>query len=165
MITIAIDSAGHAGNPPVVMLATKHTASKGQSAYALRVGPAEHSIYKDCTSNWREKFTAALIVSTILPIYGPNHELLIDWDFNVENRRMRLQDYIRRLLGVKFFSDPTKTNPKISFSNDSDPNVKKADLKAWMAYHRTGLFSVRAGMFLIREAPNLMKDIQSLRPA
>ena len=162
MTTIAIDSAGHAGNPPVVMLATKHTSSKGQSASALRVGPDEHSTYKDCTDNWREKFTAALIVKTILPIYGPNHELLIDWDFNKENRRNRLQDYIRRLLGVRFYGEPGKTNPRISFSNDSDPDVKRADLKAWMAYHKKGLFSVRAGVFSVREAPDLMKDIGSL---
>jgi len=159
---IAIDSAGHAGNPPVLMLATKHTSSKGQSARALRVGPAEHSTYVDCTDNWREKFTAALIVRTILPIYGPDHALLIDWDFNVVNRRMRLQDYIRRLLGVRFYGEPSKTNPKISFSNDSDPDVKRADLKAWLAYHQMGLFSVRAGLFTVRDAPGLLNDIMSL---
>lgn len=154
MTQIGVDSAGHAGQPPIVMVATK-TTSKGQSAIVLVVDEAAHSIYENCTDNWREKLTAALVYHTILPIYGPNHGIIIDWDFNILYKRQRVQEYLRHLIGTKFYEQPWLTNPSISFANDSDPFVKHADQKAWLAYHKKGRWQRKY-------APNLINDILSL---
>lgn len=149
---ISVDSSGHAGQPPIVMLATKIT-SKGQSHVALVVDDATHSTYEDCTVDWREKLAAVLIFHAVLPIFGPNHDIIIDFDFNSANRRMRVDQYLRRLFGKKFFGHPSLSNPPISWATIENPHIKLADKKASLA---------RQKKISRRPAPELMKEIRSL---
>ena len=144
-----MDSSGHAGQPPIIMVATK-TTTKGQSYQVLELDDSSHSTYVNCTDNWREKLSAALMFRAILPIFGPQHSIIADWDFNIKLRRLRVQGYLQKLFGRKFYGRPDLNNPSISFANNKNPYVKIADTKAYMA-HRKRMARTRA--------PNLMEDI------
>ena len=149
---ISVDSSGHVGQPPIIMLATKHT-HNGQSKVALEIDEATHLTYEGCTVNWKEKLAAALIFRAVVPIFGPQHSLIIDFDFNNTPRRNRVEEYLRRLFGKNYYGKPSFANPSISWATRKNPYVKIADQKAYAAHLKRIPRKV---------APNLMGDIRSL---
>jgi len=139
LVKIGVDSSGKWGNPPIWIVASRRSITKGQICCTAHFSEAKYKSVAGISKNWEDKFKALLIFTVVSLLIYDRDIIIIHADFHGKTREYVVY-YLRRLFQQlypkRFPNKPLKKEPEIIFSAiRHSPEVKEADLKSSTLRH------------------------------
>jgi len=134
LVTIGVDSSGKWGDPPIWIVASRHSKTKGQICCTAYLSNEKYQSVKGSCKNWKDKFRAILVFKVVSIVIYDRDIIIIHVDFHGKTREhvvSYLKKLFREVYPRRFPKKPLKTEPDILFSNTKHSvEVKIADRKS-----------------------------------
>jgi len=139
LVTIGVDSSGKWGEPPIWIVASRHSKTKGQICCTAYLSNDKYESVKGSCKNWKDKFRAILVFKVVSFVIYDRDIIMIHVDFHGKTREhvvFYLKKLFREVYPRRFPRKPLKTEPDIFFSNTKDSKeVFIADKKSRACMH------------------------------
>lgn len=129
-----MDSSGKWGEPPIWMVASRRSKTKGQVCCTAYLSKQEYDNISCESRNWEDKFKALLIYRVTSELIYDRDIIIIHVDFHGKTRE-RICHYLKRSFreyyAKHYPNKPLKREPDVLFSSTRHSDeVKEADIKA-----------------------------------